>query len=77
MKINIKLPRVEYYRDYHEIYSEEEKYQDVCNDRKIKIRELGCADGCYWAIMYYNKRPNKKVIEKLLNKENVTFADFY
>lgn len=67
MKIEMKFPRVKSYRDYHEIYADEENFRELFNTNKIKIRELGC-DGRYWAIIYVDKRPNKDIIAKLLKK---------
>ena len=73
MKVDLKLPVVFWAREYDEIFLCQDVFYELNSNFKVKeiafgkLSELG-KYGVHWGIIYYGKKPKKKIIrDKLLD----------
>jgi hypothetical protein len=64
--MNIKIPYVKSFEDYHEIGDKLSFIKEIIPS--IKACEVGF-DGVYWGLFYIDKMPSKEEILQLLKKK--------
>ena len=69
MKVNVKLPCLIMCNDYQEF--NDLKYQIGTIIKGFQLKELGCDTGDYIGLAYVGKKPSPKIVQRLLDKENI------
>jgi hypothetical protein len=74
-KMKINLPNIVTAVDYHEFDHIVDTVNDLCNTKKIKIKEIGLVylphGPEYVCVLYMGNVPNKQEIENLLAKKGI------
>lgn len=79
MELQVVLPFVEYFDDYHEISYYLDKLKTSLNCKKLKGEEFTFDNysGEYWAVFFIGKRPSKKELELLVQKRGLSLKGSY
>lgn len=59
MKVDVNIPIVERFPDYHEIPSFAQILNSVFIDKKVKYKEIYCAQSSYYYAIFYFKQDKK------------------
>ena len=72
--VSATLPKVITVTDYHEFRDLEETLKIIL-DKKVKVKELGFADGEYVGVVYAGKQPTKGELAIMLANKGIAFDD--